>query len=169
MSTAQGPYIKCIRDTILAALSIQNHASQIVDRHNKPEVEIGKSKELVLSKLTIRRDEHEACLVEPSVNSVRISITFRKNGEIEQIIADRYMNFIMQRAEKLNILRRKPVPGWDISFLITNYHIESMHREKLLDFICDFIKDIDKDINHMKLDQNQRARQIDFNYLKLFT
>jgi hypothetical protein len=30
----------------------------------------------------------------------------------------------MQRAERFAILRRKPVPGYTISFLITNIHTE---------------------------------------------
>ena len=34
------PYLDCIKATLHAALCIENFASQIVERHNKPEVEV---------------------------------------------------------------------------------------------------------------------------------
>lgn len=39
MSLSIVPYIDTIRASLTAALCIQNHASQIVERHNKPEIE----------------------------------------------------------------------------------------------------------------------------------
>lgn len=39
MSTTLSTYLKAIRSTLEAALSIRNFASQMVERHNKPEVE----------------------------------------------------------------------------------------------------------------------------------
>jgi hypothetical protein len=30
--------------------------------------------------------------------------------------------------------------GYDISFLITNYHCEDMHKHKLIDFIVQFME-----------------------------
>lgn len=57
----------------------------------------------------------------------------------------------MQRADSFIVLRRKPVPvcifdssdfssnsyfqGYDISFLITNTHTETMLKHKIVDFI----------------------------------
>ena len=35
------PYLDCIKATLQAALCVENFASQIVERHNKPEVEVG--------------------------------------------------------------------------------------------------------------------------------
>jgi actin related protein 2/3 complex subunit 4 len=35
------PYLNTIRDTITAAMCLQNFASQEVERHNKPEIEAG--------------------------------------------------------------------------------------------------------------------------------
>ncbi len=34
----------------------------------------------------------------------------------------------MNRADKLNILRNKPKPGYDFSFLVTNYHLQTLHK-----------------------------------------
>ena len=35
------PYLDCIKATLQSALCIENFASQIVERHNKPEIEVG--------------------------------------------------------------------------------------------------------------------------------
>ena len=55
--------------------------------------------------------------------------------EIEKILCKKLMRFMMQRAENFFILRKKPVEGYDISFLITNFHTETMYKHKLVDFV----------------------------------
>src|SRR5699024_9233436 len=57
---------------------------------------------------------------------------------------------------------------YDISFLITNFHTESMYRYKLIDFIIHFMEEIDKEINEMKLAINARARITAEEFLKKF-
>ena len=49
MSTTYKPYLNCVRTTLNAALCLRNFPSQIVERHNKPEVEVRGSKELLLN------------------------------------------------------------------------------------------------------------------------
>ncbi len=69
------------------------------------------------------------------------------------------MRFLTQRAEQFFILRRKAIsPEYDISFLITNKHTETMFRHKLIDFVIQFMEDIDKEISEMKLSVSARAR-----------
>lgn len=41
--------------------------------------------------------------------------------------------------------------GYDISFLITNFHTEEMLKHKLVDFIIHFMEEVDKEISEMKL------------------
>lgn len=41
--------------------------------------------------------------------------------------------------------------GYDISFLITNFHTEEMLKHKLVDFIIEFMEEVDKEISEMKL------------------
>lgn len=41
--------------------------------------------------------------------------------------------------------------GYDISFLITNFHTEAMLKHKLVDFIIQFMEEVDKEISEMKL------------------
>ena len=50
------------------------------------------------------------------------------------------MGFMMRRAENFVILRRKKIEGYDISFLITNFHTEEMLRHKLVDFVIHFME-----------------------------
>lgn len=62
------------------------------------------------------------------------------------------------RAEEFQILRRCPVPGYNISFLITNFHLDSLRKRQVIDFIIHFIKEIDGEIASLKLNVNARAR-----------
>jgi hypothetical protein len=41
----------------------------------------------------------------------------------------------MMRAENFVILRRRPIKGYDISFLITHRNAEEMMKHKLVDFV----------------------------------
>jgi len=75
---------------------------------------------------------------------------------------------MMQRAESFVVLRRKPVQGYDISFLITNFHAETMLKNKIVDFIIQFMEDVDREINDMKLMLNRRARTVAEAYLVAF-
>ena len=43
------------------------------------------------------------------------------------------------------------IQGYDISFLITNFHTEEMLKHKLVDFIIQFMEEVDKEISEMKL------------------
>ncbi|KAF3963293.1 hypothetical protein CMV_012304 [Castanea mollissima] len=67
-------YLTCIRNTLEAAMCLQNFPCQEVERHNKPEVELKTSPELLLNPVLICRNEAEKCLIETSINSLRISL-----------------------------------------------------------------------------------------------
>lgn len=86
-----------------------NFASQISERHNVPEIEAQSSPELLLNPLHVARNENEKVLIEPSVNSIRVSIRIKQADEIEHILVHKFTRFLTQRAEAFLILRRKPV------------------------------------------------------------
>ena len=67
------------------------------------------SKEVLLNPLVISRNENERVLIEPSVNSIRLSIKIKQADEIERILCHKFTRFMMQRAESFVVLRRKPV------------------------------------------------------------
>lgn len=93
--------------------------------------------EVLLTPLVIARNAHEQVLIEPSINSVRLSIKIKQADEIEHILAHKFTRFLMMRAESFVVLRRVPVEGWDISFLITNRNCQDMMKHKLVDFIIE--------------------------------
>jgi actin related protein 2/3 complex subunit 4 len=168
MSQALQPYLKAVRLTLDAALCLRNFASQVVERHNKPEVEARMNKELLLAPMTVARNENERVLIEGSINSVRMSIKIKQIDEMEVLLVDKFCRFLSQRAEDFLILRRSPVKGYDISFLITNFHTEDMKKKELIDFIIHFMEEIDAEISGMKLAVNARARVVATTFLKQF-
>lgn len=168
MAATLRPYLNAVRSTLEAAMCLENFASQVVERHVKPEVEVRSSKELLLAPLCVARNEKEKVLIEGSINSVRVSIAVKQADEIEKILCHKFMRFMMLRAENFFVLRRKPVEGYDISFLITNFHTEQMYKNKLVDFVIQFMEEIDKEISEMKLALNARARISAEEFLKKF-
>ncbi|EJU03958.1 ARP23 complex subunit, partial [Dacryopinax primogenitus] len=159
------PYLAAVRSSLTAAMTLENFASQVVERHNKPEVEAASSPEVLLNPLVISRNENERVLIEPSINSIRLSIKIKQADDIERILCHKFTRFMTGRAESFVVLRRKPVKGYDISFLITNFHTESMLKHKLVDFIIQFMEDVDREISEMKLSLNARARIVAESYL----
>ncbi|KAF3000027.1 hypothetical protein G7054_g8648 [Neopestalotiopsis clavispora] len=176
MSQSLRPYLQCVRSSLTAALTLSNFASQTSERHNVPEIEAQTSPEVLMNPLVIARNENERVLIEPSVNSVRISIKIKQADEIENILVHKFTRFLTQRAEAFFILRRKPIKaccqseylGYDISFLITNFHTEEMLKHKLVDFIIQFMEEVDKEISEMKLFLNARARFVAESFLTPF-
>lgn len=168
MAATLRPYLTAVRHTLTAALCLENFDSQVVERHNKPEVEVRTSRELLLNPVVISRNEKERVFIEGSINSVRISIAIKQSDEIEKILAQNFMRFMMMRAEHFCIMRRKPIDGYDISFLITNANTETLYKHKLVDFVITFMEEIDKEISEMKLALNARARICSEEFLKRF-
>ena len=149
-------------------MCLRDFPSQVVERHNKPEVEVRSGRELILNPIKICRTETEMCLIEPSINSVRVSILIKQADEVETILATRFTRFIMQRAEQFIVMRRKAMDGYSISFLITHKNLEEFEKHKLVDFVITFMEDIDKEINAMKIGINWRARVVAECFMKQF-
>lgn len=168
MSATLKPYLTAVRHTLTAAMCLEHFSSQVVERYNQPEVEVGTSDELLLNPVTISRNANEKVLIESSINSIRVSIMIKQADEIEKILCKKFMRFMMMRAENFIVLRRKPKDGYHISFLITNFHTEQMYKHKLVDFVIYFMEEIDKEISEMKLAVNARARICSEEFLKRF-
>jgi len=159
-------YLNAVRVTLEASLCVRNFASQVVERHNKPEVEARFNKELLLQPLVIARNDKEKIQIEGSINSVRLSIKIKQMDELDTILVDKFTRFLMQRAEDFVILRRKACPGFDISILITNFHAEGMLKNKLIDFVIHFMQEIDSEVSKFKIAVNNRARVCATHFMK---
>ena len=70
---------------------------------------------------------------------------------MDTILTQKFTRFLMQRADKFIILRRKAVKGYNISFLVTHAHLEYLIKAKLIAFIIKFMEDVDKEISDMKI------------------
>ena len=57
-------YLTAVRRTLDAAMCMENFSSQVVERYNKPEVEVQESTELLLQPVIVSRNEHERVLIE---------------------------------------------------------------------------------------------------------
>lgn len=85
--------------------------------------------------------------------------------ELESLLASMFVRFIVQRAEQFVILRRKPIEGYDISFLITHAHLERLQKHNLVGFLLHFLSTVDSELSGMKLNSNSRARAVARTYM----
>jgi len=180
------PYLKAVKSTLTAAICLRNFPSQVVERHNKPAVETQWARELLLAPVVIAKNEKEAVKIEGSINALRISIRIKQMDNMEGILVERFSSFLEMRADDFVILRRKACEkrpskkdavkkakisiekkspdedddGYDISFLITHYHTETMWRDKLVEFIVTFIQEINSEISDLRLNVNSRGRKV---------
>ena len=74
-------YTEAIEKTLESVLCLRNFPSELVEKHNKPEIEMydhdKSNKCVVLKPIMIARSKRERCLIEASVNSVRISLKIK--------------------------------------------------------------------------------------------
>ena len=152
------PYLTIIRDTLEQALCLKNFPSQLYEKINRPQVEVRESQELISKPVIISRNESEKIEIETSINSVRINVAVKKYQEIDKLIVGIYSNYLMNRANQLNVLRKVAKPGYDISFLITNFTLENYKKEDIIDFIIEFIQDFTKEVTEMKMNVNSQSR-----------
>jgi len=152
------------------ALCLQRFPSQDFERHNKPEVEVRCNKELLLDPIARRRSSHERSLIEPSINSVRVSVRFKFEDAdpIEQILGKKFVGFLMKRAEEYTVMRRIPIEDYSLSLLITDRHIDSLSKKRIISFIILLMEETDKEISSMKISMNSRGRAIAKEFMKLF-
>jgi actin related protein 2/3 complex subunit 4 len=87
MAQSHQNYLKAIRDALDASLCLRFLPSQEVERQSHPEIEFGESPKLIMNSLVISRNEQEACLIEGSVNSCRISFSIKKNELVEELLS----------------------------------------------------------------------------------
>ena len=143
---------------MVQALCLKNFPSQLYEKINRPQVEVKESQELISKPVIISRNESEKVEIETSINSVRVNVAVKKYQEIDKLIVGIYSNYLMNRANQLNVLRKVAKPGYDISFLITNFTLENYKKEDIIDFIIEFIQDFTKEVTDMKMNVNSQSR-----------
>ena len=137
---------------------------------NRAEVEYADAPSLLMPSAEITRGcaEDGACLIERAVNSARVSVRVRQCDELEEILARALCKSLGRRADAFEVLRRAPVEGYDVSFLVLLEHAERMEAKGLVDFVVTFMEDVDKEISEQKLSVSSRGRTVAAAYLKQF-
>lgn len=123
----------------------------------------------------------ESCLIESTSNSVRVSFLFKAQAKLaststststdplEASILFQWMRFLQQQAEDhYQILRRKPLEGYSVTFLVTNKHLAIHGRHEVEHTILDFCSRIDKECSDIKIQVNAQARYITTEFCKAF-
>ena len=77
--------------------------------------------------MIISRTENERCLIESSINSVRVSIKIKQADEVEEILCHKFTSFLMQRAEQFIIMRRKATEVNRIICIVTRIEAQSIY------------------------------------------
>lgn len=98
-----------VRVALDEALCLDYFPSPVVERHQKPQVEVRTTEKALLGANKITRSAAECTLVEQSINSCRVSIKIKQIDDVERFLAHKFTRFMTQRAENFIILRRKPV------------------------------------------------------------
>eukprot|EP00798_Chlamydomonas_sp_ICE-L_P023570 gene23570-9094_t len=72
----------------------------------------------------------------------------------------------MQRADSVEVLRRVPMEGYDISFLFTDSHVLQFGRMQLADFVCTFVQQIYVEVEGLKSDVKASGRAAAVEFLR---
>ena len=48
-----------------------------------------------------------------------------------------------------NTLSNYHYQGYDISFLVTNFHLDNLYRQKVIDFVIYFLEEVNREISEM--------------------
>lgn len=91
-----------------------------------------------------------------------------KTNPLELAILTKYRAFFQHDADQHHILRRRPVPGYSISFLIVPCHLERIGRDRIISKILSFVEKLDQEINQVKINVNSQARRCSVGYFKEF-
>ena len=147
-------YQAAIRQTLRAVLCLMD-SPQIMYYNQDvqyPNIEMRYNKEYLMNPLIISRNELEKCLIEGSMNSVRISFKLRITDWMETMLYDKWIRFLQHRASLFGILRKQAIKNYDISFLITHQHLlHEFNKTELIEVILEFILIIQEQVASLRL------------------
>lgn len=135
-------------------------------------MEIQTSKELLLEPVLIKNlNANERCLIESSINSARVSYIFKfeEADKVEKMLGREFLSYLQKRAIDFEIIRRVPIEGHSLSFLITNRHVDKMSKKKIIAFITYFMVFMETEISELKISVNARGRSIASEYMKQYS
>lgn len=158
LSLAQ--YSDQLTDALYLGLCIRDFPSQEAERHNKPEVEFATCEELILPPKLVSRQPGECCYIESSINSCRVSFTFREGDALDSALTAEFFGFLGMKAETVPILRKKPVPGYHISFLVTSDLVDQLSTGRIVAFLVSFALNAPSFLRGLKCAVNKHSRKL---------
>lgn len=157
---SQERYIDTIASVLYSSLCLRDFPCQDVERRNKPEIEFGLCKELLLKPQVIKlQDSQECCLVEPSINSTRISLHFSRGDDLDDSLACSMYNFLGMKADHHLLLRRTPVESYDISFVVTSELLQQYGPMNIILSTLKFALDVPEFLLDLKSKVTLRLQQ----------
>ena len=115
-----------------------------------------------------RHDLTLRCEFQTSVNSARVSFKLRAQDALEALLQKQSLRFLMLRADDMQIIRRVPLPGYDVTFLVTDRHLRRFFADKLIGFIVKVMQDL-LNISTLKLAAQARGRALASNILRVMS
>lgn len=92
----------------------------------------------------------------------------KKSDVMDELIAEKLSKMLASRAERFDIVRRKPMhiynqaikgtEDYDISLLIEAQHLETYDKTKLMAVIVEQIETLERDLSEIKLNINTECR-----------
>ena len=140
--------------------------SQDVERHSRPEIEFGTNTELLLPPVSVTRKSGEACLIEPSINSCRVSFRFRGGDTLDELLGSSFFRFLMLHAEELSILRRNAVTDYHVSFLVTDAHTTRFKVMDIIQFFVTFAIEVPAFLRELKLAVGTQNREVTADFMR---
>lgn len=127
----------------------------------------------LVKSLYVYRHLREFCYIESCIDSVRVSLKFYLKCEFERRLFNQLTIFMKKNSDYLQLVRKKSIAGFDISFLITNHILNSynnricintnnlsnqMGKYDVIHFILKFVVDIDRQIQDKMLQSTYFSR-----------
>lgn len=143
---------------------ISDSNKNLFNRNNKVDL---------IKSLYVYRHSKEFCYVESCIDSVRVSLKFYFKCEFERRLFNQLTVFMKKNSDYLQLVRKKSIEGFDISFLITDQILNSynnricinknnscnrMGKYDVIHFILKFVVDIDRQIQDKMLQSTYFSR-----------
>lgn len=158
-------YIDTIASELYSSFCVRDFPCQDVERRNKPEIEFGQCKELLLEPHVIKlKSPPEQCLVEPSINSTRISFLFNRGDEMDDLVALALLKFLGMKADHHLLLRRTPVDSYDVSFLVTSELLQQYGPVKIMLSTLKFASSVPEFLADLKSKAKTRVQESETAY-----
>eukprot|EP00764_Aduncisulcus_paluster_P003191 gnl/Carplike_NY0171/14859_a22068_110.p1 GENE.gnl/Carplike_NY0171/14859_a22068_110~~gnl/Carplike_NY0171/14859_a22068_110.p1 ORF type:complete len:171 (+),score=33.68 gnl/Carplike_NY0171/14859_a22068_110:48-560(+) len=154
-------FIESVKKGIETSLDIEPLSLRHSYSFAYPEVEIKEDSSRLLAPLEIKYQDIYEVLIERAVDSVRISIKVRMRDEdIEKSILDNFSKEMHGLWSELPIIRKKPVKGYFLSFLILHHHIEEFSKNRIVFFISTILQDLSREISALKIATHSQIRRV---------